>query len=62
MTTNYTQDASCQAAYLFAEGTGTSVDDASPNTNTGTFKAVVNLLGVLLSPIIMLLEVSMAIS
>ncbi|MCP4594991.1 LamG-like jellyroll fold domain-containing protein, partial [Neptuniibacter sp.] len=38
--TNYTQDANCQAVWLFAEGTGGVVADASQNTNTGTFSNV----------------------
>ena len=35
---DYTEDTNCQLAYLFTEGTGTTVADSSQNTNTGTFK------------------------
>lgn len=34
---DYTQDANCVGAWLFTEGSGTTVADSSPNTNTGTF-------------------------
>ncbi|MFH1046421.1 MAG: LamG-like jellyroll fold domain-containing protein, partial [Candidatus Omnitrophota bacterium] len=37
---NYTQDDTCRGAWLFTEGSGTSVADASGNSNTGNFKAV----------------------
>lgn len=37
--TNYTQDASCQGAWLFKEGSGTTVDDSSQNSNTGNFSS-----------------------
>ena len=37
--TDYTQDVNCQGAWLFVEGTGTTVGDVSQNTNTGNFKA-----------------------
>ncbi|MCK4881934.1 MAG: discoidin domain-containing protein, partial [Candidatus Omnitrophica bacterium] len=36
--TDYTQDTNCQGAWLFVEGSGTTVGDASGNTNTGNFK------------------------
>ena len=36
--TDFTQDVNCVAAYLFTEGSGTTVDDVSANTNTGNFK------------------------
>lgn len=36
--TDYTADPNCVAAYLFTEGSGTTVDDASANSNTGNFK------------------------
>jgi hypothetical protein len=32
-------DANCVAAWTFTEGTGTTVDDVSSNSNTGTFKS-----------------------
>lgn len=35
---DYTQDANCQGAWLFTEGSGTTVADASQNSNTGNFK------------------------
>jgi len=35
--TNYVEDANCQGAWLFKEGTGTTVDDSSANSNTGNF-------------------------
>jgi len=35
--TDYTQDANCQGAWLFTEGSGTTVADSSVNTNTGNF-------------------------
>lgn len=35
---DWTQDANCQGAWLFTEGSGTSVADSSQNTNTGNFK------------------------
>lgn len=38
MSTDYTQDANCVGAWLFTEGSGTTVDDASVNSNTGNFK------------------------
>jgi hypothetical protein len=34
---DYTQDANCKGAWLFTEGSGTSVADASGHSNTGTF-------------------------
>lgn len=37
--TNYTADVNCTAAYLFTEGSGTTVADSSPSANTGTFNA-----------------------
>lgn len=36
--TDYTQDANCQAAWLFEEGSGTSSADSSQNSNTANFK------------------------
>jgi hypothetical protein len=39
MAYDWTQDADCQGAWLFAEGSGTSVEDSSSNSNTGTFSA-----------------------
>jgi hypothetical protein len=36
MPTDYTQDANCLGAWLFEEGTGTDIDDASSNNNHGT--------------------------
>jgi hypothetical protein len=36
---DYTQDANCVGAWLFTEGSGTTVDDSSPNSNTGTFSS-----------------------
>ena len=36
--TDYTQDANCQGAWLFTEGSGESVADSSQNNNPGTFK------------------------
>lgn len=36
--TDYTADANCQAAWLFTEGSGTTVADSSQNSNTGNFK------------------------
>jgi hypothetical protein len=36
--TDFSQDVNCVACYLFQEGTGTTVDDTSSNSNTGTFK------------------------
>jgi len=38
MATDYTQHANCVAAWLFKEGSGTSVADSSSASNTGTFK------------------------
>ncbi len=35
--TDYTQDANCVGAWLFTEGSGTTVDDASVNSFTGIF-------------------------
>lgn len=35
---DYTQDANCQGAWLFTEGSGTTVTDSSQNANTGNFK------------------------
>jgi len=35
---DWTQDADVEGAWLFEEGTGTTVTDSSPNTNTGNFK------------------------
>jgi hypothetical protein len=35
--TDYTQDANCILAWLFTEGSGTTVDDASASANDGTF-------------------------
>lgn len=35
--TDYTQDANCQAAYLFTEGSGVTVADSSQNSHTGNF-------------------------
>jgi hypothetical protein len=35
--TNYANDANAAACYVFAEGAGTSVEDITSNTNTGTF-------------------------
>ena len=37
--TDYTADATCKGAWLFTEGSGTSVADASGEGNTGTFVA-----------------------
>lgn len=37
---DYTADANCEGAWLFTEGSGTTVADSSANTNTGTFKDV----------------------
>src|SRR3990167_6606086 len=37
MATDYTQDANCMGAWLFTEGSGTTVADASGEGNTGTF-------------------------
>lgn len=34
---NYTQDGSCEVAYLLNESSGVTVDDASPNARDGTF-------------------------
>jgi hypothetical protein len=36
--TDYTQDANCQGAWLFTEGSGTTVADATGNGYTGNFK------------------------
>lgn len=36
--TDYTADSACQGAWLFTEGSGTTVADSSPNSNTGNFK------------------------
>ena len=36
---DYSSDVNCQIAYLFKEGSGTTVDDASQNSNTGFFKS-----------------------
>lgn len=36
---DHTKDPSCVGAWLFTEGSGTVVDDSSPNSNTGNFKA-----------------------
>jgi len=38
--TDYTQDANCQAAWLFTEGSGTTVTDDSGNGNTANFKGL----------------------
>lgn len=35
---DWTQDADCQGAWLFNEGSGTTVADDSQNSNTGNFK------------------------
>jgi len=35
---DWTQDENCVGAWLYAEGSGTTVADSSPNTNTGNFK------------------------
>lgn len=35
---DYTQDANCVGAWLFTEGSGTTVADASSQNNTGNFK------------------------
>jgi hypothetical protein len=35
---DYTQNANCTAAWLFLEGTGTTVNDSSANNYNGTFK------------------------
>lgn len=35
---DYTADANCKGAWLFTEGSGTTVDDASANSNTANFK------------------------
>ena len=36
--TDYTQDARCVGAYIFSEGSGTTVADSSGTGNTGNFK------------------------
>ena len=36
--TDYTEDANCKGAWLFTEGSGTTVDDSSANSNVGNFK------------------------
>ena len=36
---DYTSDANVVAAYLFDEGSGTTVDDSTANSNVGNFKA-----------------------
>ena len=36
---NYCEDANCQFAYIYAEGSGTTVDDQSSNNVDGTFVA-----------------------
>ena len=36
---DYTQDSNCQGAWLFTEGSGTTVADSSQNSNTGDFRA-----------------------
>lgn len=40
--TDFTQDANCQLAWLFSEGSGTSVADESPNGRAGTFASANN--------------------
>lgn len=37
MATDYTKDSRCSLAYLFKEGSGTTVADSTGNGNTGTF-------------------------
>lgn len=37
MTADYIADANCQGAWLFTEGSGTTVEDSSQNNNTGNF-------------------------
>ena len=39
LATDYAADANCQGAWLFTEGSGITVADASQNSNTGTFTA-----------------------
>lgn len=39
MATNYCNDANAVACWLFAEGSGTTVDDSTSNSNIGNFKA-----------------------
>jgi hypothetical protein len=36
LATNYTSDSSCQGAWIFGEGSGTTVEDISQNNNNGT--------------------------
>jgi len=37
--TDYTQDASCEFAWLMTEGSGTALNDSSANNNDGTLRA-----------------------